>query len=312
MDLNLLEPFKHPIFAKHQLEVDILRLDRIDPMISGNKWFKLQHLLHRPSKRTRILSFGGAYSNHLHALARFGQQNGIPTIGVVRGELRSTPTLEDCQKWGMQLYPLGREQYRDIRADDETSLGGDLRRELRARFGDFYLLPEGGATREAIAGCGAIWGYVPEDYRPSRVLVSVGTGATLTGLIAKAPPGIQVDGVAAIGDAGYLVQVVSTLLYGRELEEGVRWSLNSALPLRFAKLNGELAALWYRAEEAGVELDPVYTLRMLHYLLRNILAGNYRKGERILLIHTGGLQGLRGQRENLSRLASAHCGPMPL
>lgn len=308
---DLFQSFDHRLFRRCGLDVAFLRLDRIDPLISGNKWFKLQPLLERANPLKPVLSFGGAYSNHLHALARFGRQHGIDTFGVVRGESGPTATLRDAQHWGMRLHFIDRQSYRDLRAVD-VEQSAEIINELHRIFGDFDTLPEGGATQEALKACSKIWSLTPPNYRPDRVIVSVGTGTTLAGLALGAPADVKIEGVAAVSDASYLIGEVEGLLSGHRLRPGVEWSLQPGVPLRFAKLNSELSGLWQRAADLGVVLDPVYTLRLLHQVLRKLLAGHYTPGERLLLIHTGGLQGLRGQQSRLNRLASAHCGPIPL
>lgn len=311
MDSEFLHPFDHPLFDRQGLTVEWLRLDKIDPLISGNKWFKLQPLLEHHTPGRPLLSFGGSYSNHLHALARFGQRHDIPTVGVVRGDGKLTPTLEDAQRWGMQLHFLDRQSYREVR-DPGSGRRSMIIRKLTAQIGRFDLIPEGGATGAALTGCAKIWDLLPKGYRPDRVLVSVGTGTTLAGLVLGAPAGTRIEGVAAIADYGYLKGAIGAVLMGHRLEPDVNWRLIPGFDLGFGRVNAELSALWMAASHQHLELDPVYTLRMLHTFLRRLLKGEYSPGERILLVHTGGLQGLRGQQERLSRLASAHCGPIPL
>lgn len=311
MDTALLQHFNHPLFERYRVQVDIMRLDQIDPLISGNKWFKLQPLLERSEPQRPVLSFGGAYSNHLHALARFGQKHGIPTMGLVRGESKLTPTLKDAQDWGMRLHFVQRDQYRQFRELND-GVEQPILAQLAERFGRFDLLPEGGATDEAIGSCGKIWSLLPQDYRVDRVLVSVGTGTTLAGMVLQAPANTQLEGVAAIAQFAYLQPQIDAHLAGRRLNRQVSWRLVEGAPLGFAKLNAELSGLLLRAQALQLALDPVYTLRLVHSFIRRLLVGEFEPGERILLIHTGGLQGLRGQQQRLSRLASAHCGPIPL
>lgn len=311
MDTALLQPFDHPLFERHCVRVDILRLDRIDPLISGNKWFKLQPLLERSEPQRPVLSFGGAYSNHLHALARFGQKHRIPTFGIVRGESKLTPTLEDAQSWGMHLHFVQRDQYRQLR-ERNNDVEQPILAQFAERFGRFDLLPEGGATDEAMVSCGRIWSLLPQEYKADRVLVGVGTGTTLAGMVLQAPANTQLEGVAAIAQFAYLQPQIDALIAGRTLNRHVSWCLVEGAPLGFAKVNAELSGLLLRAQALQLALDPVYTLRLLHSFIRRVLAGEFAPGERILLIHTGGLQGLRGQQQRLSRLASAHCGPIPL
>ena len=305
MHTNLLQPFYHPLCTRAGVAIDLLRLDLIDPTVSGNKWFKLMPLLELLDGSQPILSFGGAYSNHLHALARLGYKQGFRTIGVIRGEPQQTPTTEDLELWGMKLHFVSRSDYRQKN-------NPEFIRALQARFGQFFLLPEGGANEMAIQGCSDIWSLVGESYRPNQVFVSVGTGTTLAGLAVGAPSGTKLTGICASGGFDYLEAQIKDSLKAFSLNEDVSWCLESACNLRFAKVDTELSALWQRLSQLDLQLDPVYTLRLFHSIVRKLHRGVFSPGQRILLVHTGGLQGVRGQQLRLNRLASAHCGPVPL
>ena len=139
--LPVIEPLLIPEAESCNVKLACLRLDQIHPFVSGNKWYKLQHhlLAAEAHEKQSLLSFGGAYSNHLHALAYAGQMLQIPTIGVIRGEppRQLSPTLEDCQKWGMVLHWVSRDQYR---SQSQVHQGG----EWQARYPEAWIIPEGG------------------------------------------------------------------------------------------------------------------------------------------------------------------------
>lgn len=310
MSTSLIDPFIHPLFARHGVELDLLRLDRIDPLISGNKWFKLLPLLERERSQVPIVSLGGAYSNHLHALARFGQVHKIATLGIVRTDQLETPTLQDCQNWGMELRSVSRELYRELCGVD-TSGSHTYFEQLRREMGDFDLLPQGGSTPSAVKACAQIWRHVPQPSRYQRVICGVGTGTTLAGLIAGSPDHMHFDGISALAQVESHVVEIKTQLASQTANARDTWGVEAGAELRFGKVNAELAGVWQRAVQQGLELDPIYTLRALHWLIRQVLSGRL-SDQQVLLVHTGGLQGLRGQQGRLSRLASAHCGPIPL
>lgn len=292
-------PVEHPDFKKAGVALDLLRLDRVHPLISGNKWFKLKYALEaiQRSECQRILSFGGAWSNHIHALAFAGKERGIETIAVIRGERPSSlsDTLVDAQNWGMSLEFVSREQYRN--KNDEPFL-----QQLRIKYGDFHLLPEGGSGEWVIAGCREILSLCDvSDY--DVVCCACGTGGTLAGLVAGKPEWLRILGVPALKGGGFLYQDIRRLLQQSGVEDPGGWELDlDGHEGGYAKVTPELAeSMRGFFESTGIELEPVYTGKAFLALQRKVTQGKLTRGCRVLLIHTGGMQGLRGMRETLSK-----------
>lgn len=312
---NLIAPpltlLESPLYRCADVRVGILRLDLVHPRISGNKWFKLNALRQRleAGERPRILSFGGAWSNHLHALAWLGRHYGVETIGVVRGfaEQRPTAMMEDLRRWGMRLTFLPPARYAAKQAPEEIA-------RLRAQYGPFELIPEGGSSVDAVAGCRRIWSLLEgsEWAAPDWLLTAVGTGGTLAGLIAGRPPACRLLGVPVLRADQRMADGVRALLAQAGVADPGGWQLLLGQDAGgYARLPDELAALLQRFEAVhGVPLDPVYTLKVMAALHRLLAQGRFNAGSRILLLHTGGLQGRRGMVERIARRAPAFCGPL--
>lgn len=290
-------------FAQEKLiSIDCLRLDKIHPFVSGNKWYKLKYsILHGyQSGVARFLSFGGAYSNHLHALAYAGKHLNIKTIGVIRGERIEplNPTLQDCQDWGMELCWLSREQYRQF---SSHSSGGDsisvaAKAHFLSLYPDAWVIPEGGAGSDGVLGIESLFnalhhqGVMDYDY----IATPVGSGTTLAG-VAR----------AKIGRAKCLG--FSALKGGLDLERRVEIQLEDALRVNkwsiahdyhfggFAKINSRLTNFISDIyNQYDLLLDPIYTGKMLYGLAEYIHQGRIPSGSKVLMLHTGGLQGWRG------------------
>lgn len=300
-----------PLFHAFDIQLSILRLDAIHPQISGNKWFKLQPALAeaRLNPGRPILSFGGAFSNHIHALAYAGQQSGIATIGVIRGEATaaSNPTLQDAQRWGMRLVFVSRQDY-------ARRYNPDYIDSLHQSLGDFQWVPEGGSSAAAVHACGAIWDELPAFDTPLDYLAcAAGTGATAAGLIAARPSSVKMLVVPALKISAAEAE---SMLQAQWSAAGLKKPIGyQVLPgyLPYARLSPELAALWWQLSSCyGIDLDPVYTLRVFQQLTRMIFQRQFKPGSHVALLHTGGLQGLRGHADRLRRLAPAFYGPLPL
>ena len=273
------------------IPADILRLDRLHPLLSGNKAFKLEgHLAaFAASGRQRLLSFGGPWSNHLHALSAAAHLLNIPLTLVVRGyaHLPLTATLSDCVQLGAELIFVDKQTYR--RRDDPV-----WQAQLAAEH-NALVVPEGGGGEPGLMGCQrlaqACAGY-------DQVWLACGTGTTALGLaqglaemLAQKPEqGIsQLVGVNAVADQGALAERWQT-----EMPAAVRWRLlDDAHGGGFGKLSDAHKALIARFDAAGLALDPVYTVKLLAAFLKMYPDGD-TGGQRILLIHSGGLQGRRG------------------
>lgn len=288
-----------PEFQQAGVVLDLLRLDLIHPQVSGNKWFKLKYALADVvrSECPCVLSFGGAWSNHIHALAWAAREQGIEAIGVIRGErpVDLSETLKDAERWGMRLHFVSRGQYRN--KADELFLD-----ELRGLFGDFHLLPEGGSGPRVIDGCREI--YQAFDAGAYDYLCSAcGTGGTLAGLIAGKPEGLKVIGVSALKGAEFLYRDIRQMLSRADVKDPGGWQIQlNDHEGGYARISQELAlAMDHFYRYSGIGLEPVYTGKVYLSLRRMLDAGELPRGARVLMVHSGGMQGLRGMRAALQK-----------
>ena len=300
IDSPKLDRLSHPLFSAYGVSVAALRLDQIHPRIHGNKWFKLKRNLDdfRARGKHRVLSFGGAYSNHLYALAAAGKAFGFETIGVVRGEIVEplNPILAFAAAQGMQLVPMSREEYRRKESPEVIS-------QLLAQYGDVEIIPEGGSNLLAVEGCAEIvrfldWSVFDDASDsagaepPARVVVlSCGTATTLAGVVHglqsseeanRQTP--QVCGVAVLRAEGYLRSEVAKWLNlvnadscstGAEKDAAIRWHVDA-----FVSEFGEVTR---------IPLEPVYTGKLFYALCDQIAKGVYAPGCQIIALHTGGI-----------------------
>jgi len=287
----------HETFTDAGIDVLVRRDDLIDQQLSGNKFYKLFFNLRAAREQgfTRLLSFGGAYSNHLHALAAAGNRYGFNTLGVVRGE-RSTqlsPTLSDAEAWGMQLVFISRTDYRD-KSEPE------LLAELQSRYGDFYLIPEGGANLAGARGMQllgqALEQQLKGDY--TAICMACGTGTSLAGLAAGIDSTKLAIGFSVLKGEGGLGESISTTY--RQLcdsDVAANWRLITGFHAGgYGKKHPEyLSQYWQNLERnSGIPLDPVYTLKLFWGINSLAQQGYWPRGSRIVAIHSGGLQGRRG------------------
>jgi len=277
------------------IEVAILRLDRIDPLISGNKWFKLvEHLKAADRAGAQgIISLGGAHSNHLHALAAAGKRLGFETVGLLRGHPQQTPTVEDLQVFGMQLHWLG---YGGYRARHEPGFWEPW----QAQYPNLHPVPEGGGGLAGALGCKALKEQVGSrlsslgwsDYH--GWWLACGTGTTLAGLVLAEAGERAVYGALAVPeDHGVAAQVEAIV---RETDMAMtNYALFDASRGGFAKVDPVLLEFIEDTEQSsGVPLEPLYTGKALLMLKEQIEAGRFEPGTRLIFVHTGGLQGRRG------------------
>ncbi|WP_455930099.1 1-aminocyclopropane-1-carboxylate deaminase/D-cysteine desulfhydrase [Pseudomonas fluorescens] len=282
-----LEPL--PLDWLNGVELAVLRLDRIDPLISGNKWFKLtEHLAHAQAAGARgVISLGGAHSNHLHALAAAGKRFGFATVGLLRGHPQDTPTVLDLKAYGMQLHWLG---YGGYRARHEAGFWSPW----REQYPHLYPVPEGGGGLAGAEGCGVLVGHVRaqlnhlgwDDYH--AWWLAAGTGTTLAGLALAEAGAHPVYGAMAVPDDHGVAQNVQAIVPGG-------YALLDASRGGFAKVDPVLLDFIQTTEQAcGVPLEPLYTGKALLALKQQIEAGRFTPGTRLVFVHTGGLQGRRG------------------
>jgi 1-aminocyclopropane-1-carboxylate deaminase len=281
--------------AHSGIEVAILRLDQIDPLISGNKWFKLiEHL--KTADRVGaegIISLGGAHSNHLHALAAAGKRFGFATVGLLRGHPQQTPTVKDLQAFGMQLHWLG---YGGYRARYEAGFWEPW----QAQYPDLFPVPEGGGGLQGAKGCMQLKALACEqlnalgwsDY--DAWWLACGTGTTLAGLVLAEAGEHPVYGALAVpGDHG-VAQQVERIVQEAGLVDAV-YELIDASRGGFARVDPLLLDFIEKTEQAsGIPLEPLYTGKALLALKQQVEAGKFARGSRLIFVHTGGLQGQRG------------------
>jgi len=275
------------------------REDSIHPFISGNKYRKLKYnvLKAQECEHNTLLTFGGAFSNHIAAVAFAGKEYGFKTIGVIRGDeleekftetLRNNSTLRIAHEHGMVFKFVSRSDYR-LKNTEQFKV------KIREAYGDFYLIPEGGTNSLAVKGCEEI--LKSEDAIFDVVCVSIGTGGTIAGIINSLKSNQKVIGFPALkGD-----------FLKKEIEKytipNVKWSLNTDYHFGgFAKINEELINFNNNfKEETGISLDPIYTGKMMFGIVDLIKKGYFQKGTKILAIHTGGLQGISGMNTRLNQ-----------
>ncbi|MVM38037.1 pyridoxal-phosphate dependent enzyme [Spirosoma sp. HMF3257] len=288
--LQLLDdPFPEPVAIRLVLKRD----DRLHPQVSGNKWRKLKYNLiaARDQGFSTLLTFGGAYSNHLYAVAAAGNVFGFRTIGLVRGEeLAGKPlneTLDFCQQSGMHLHFVSRADYR--RKDDSGFLT-----ELIAQFGPCYILPEGGTNELAIRGTAEV---IPEiiaqlGYAPDYVCCPVGTGGTVAGLVQSAPEGMEVLGFVVL--KGLVWANLPLGHYSLTNAQAGDWPrlIQDYHFGGYAKTTPELLQFIQIFErKTGILLDQVYTGKMLFGIYDLARNGFFPTGATVVAVHTGGLQG---------------------
>jgi len=275
-----------PEFLENGFSVFIKREDVLHPLASGNKWRKLYYNIRafKDSKAKAILTFGGAYSNHLIAVAAMAKQKNISAIGIVRGDELAykplNPTLAGCQQNGMQLVFVSREEYAQKDA-------GKTVKALQQTHGALYVLPEGGTNNLAVKGCMEI--LSEEDAVFDTIGCAVGTGGTLAGLAASAIDHQSVVGFQMVNDATIPERI-------RTFASRENWSLVQHATYRgYAQADTRLVAFaTVVLQQTGVLLDPIYTAPMLFQLVQMIKDNTWKFGSNILLIHTGGLQAIAG------------------
>lgn len=260
------------------------RDDLIHSVISGNKWRKLKYLIEDAKKKgcKTLISMGGNHSNHLHALAFAGKELGFNTIGFVRGHKKQkpTPTLHDCEQWGMNFRFFDRVKYSKLR----ENLAWDS---FQKECPNSYWVGEGGFSELAIKGVREVGKEVSIYY--DYIFCGVGSGTTLIGL-ALAFPESKVIGVAAFKGAEYLRKQLE-----QQFPEISNWQLLTDYHFGgFAKTSRELDTLSNEFKETnGFELDKVYNSKVFAALLDLLEKDYFEKDSRVLIINTGGLQGNR-------------------
>lgn len=276
----------------------IKREDLIDPFVSGNKFRKLKYNISQALQRkeTSLLTFGGAYSNHIAATAAAGKKYGLKTIGIIRGEelgldiektLLTNETLKFAAGHGMQLHFISRDSYK-------TKENSEFILNLKNKFGDFYLLPEGGTNDLAVRGCEEILNQDDKEF--DFICCAIGTGGTIAGIINSSNKSQEVVGFPAL-KGNWLSSEI------KKYTKKSNWNLVTNYHFGgYAKVNAELIHfinLFF--EKYEIKLDPIYTGKMLFGIIEMIENSKFPQNSRILAVHTGGLQGIAGMNEILTK-----------
>jgi 1-aminocyclopropane-1-carboxylate deaminase len=284
---SLIERLHWPDSATRQLQVDVMRLDKLHPVISGNKWFKLKEHLALAAPEKPILTFGGAWSNHLVATAYAAKQAGITAIGLIRGERPAIPSaaLEEAADYGMRLEFISRQRYGQ--KEDPVFL-----QELSHRFPGVYIIPEGGGGLPGITGSEAIL-RIADTTSYTHIACAIGTGTTLFGLLRSSTPqqtilGVPVlkgfDTMAALNPGSWLSprQISRILLLPQYHFGGYARHPQSLLDF----MND-----FHRA--TTIPTDIIYTGKLFFAITQSIRQELFPAHSRLLIIHSGGLQGNR-------------------
>ena len=270
----------------------IKREDELHPFISGNKYRKLKYNLAEAAKQQKntLLTFGGAFSNHIAATAAAGFAYNLKTIGIIRGgelannvaeTIQNNPTLKFASEHNMQFEFVSRAAYREKTSPEFIAL-------LKEKYGDFYLVPEGGTNNFAVKGCEEI--LTEEDTKYDVICCAVGTGGTISGIINSLKNHQKAIGFPALkGD--FLQHEINKYILKKD-----NWSLCSNYHFGgYAKVSEELIIFINKFKsETKIPLDPVYTGKMMFGIVDLVKNNFFEKGTKILAIHTGGLQGIEG------------------
>lgn len=286
---------------KFGVKLFIKREDLNDSQISGNKLHKLKLNLLEARKQgcATLLTFGGAYSNHIYATAAAGKRFGFKTIGIIRGEEhpKLNFTLTFAKQCGMHLEYIDRKKYRDKYSLETTEW-------LKYLFSEFYLIPEGGTNQLAVVGCEDIVKSIEHDF--DFICSACGTGGTLAGII----KGLSVKkfalGFSALKGGEFLRSDVENLLKLFDDSSHKNWDIITKYHFGgYAKISSELIDFIYSFEQkTKIQLEPIYTGKMIYGIYDMIKSGYFPRGSKIVAIHTGGLQGIHGMNEQFGYTSS--------
>jgi 1-aminocyclopropane-1-carboxylate deaminase/D-cysteine desulfhydrase-like pyridoxal-dependent ACC family enzyme len=278
--------------------LSIARADLIHPLASGNKIYKLMPNIEfaKANSYTELLSFGGAFSNHIHALASMANKHGLKSIGIIRGEsdYATNPTLQDAQNAGMHLEFVTRQEYK--RRNDADYLSA-----LQQRYPNALIIPEGGSSQLAIKGCAQLATEINAIQTDGVLAVACGTGATVAGLVCGASINQSIIGYAVLRDES-LAERVDAFIQN-EKSASQNYKIEPADFGGYAKLDKPLLDFIFDwLEQTDILLDPIYTSKMCMKLMQQIELGEFKAGTSITIVHSGGLQGWRGMKSRVIKL----------
>jgi 1-aminocyclopropane-1-carboxylate deaminase len=300
-ELTPMQEIDHPLLDEHGLSLHVKRDDLIHPLVSGNKWRKLKYNLRHAQQQniSTLLTFGGAYSNHIYAFSAASKMLGFKAVAVIRGEEsdKLSPTLLYAREQGVHLHFVSRQDYR--RRNDEDFIAC-----LRKKFGDVYLIPEGGSNALAVKGVRELVQEMNQQLpRPFDVVcTAVGSGGTMAGLISGLASEQEALGIAVLKNAQFLRDDVRQLLSADNHNWNIMLDYHCG---GYARFNEQLIdfIVDFKAR-TDIPLEPIYTGKMMFALFDQIQSGRFRAGQSLVALHTGGLQGLLGIRQRFPRVGA--------
>lgn len=278
------QEIKHPVVEAAGVRLLIKREDLNHPIVSGNKWWKLKYNLEaaKAGGSHTLLTFGGAYSNHIYATAGAANASGFKSIGIIRGErvLPLNPVLAFAESQGMQLHFVSREAYR-------KKTEKEFIRELQDRLGDFYLIPEGGSNDLAVNGVTEFARVLKAEIEFDHLICAVGTGGTLAGLINGMEGERNIIGVPVLKGGEFLAEMVKDFLPAPY----TNWRLDTAYHFGgYGKMPLPLMTFIETfCRDAGIPLDPVYTGKLLYAVFDMLSKGSLKRGDTVVVLHSGGI-----------------------
>jgi len=291
------QPLEDELLQKQNLKLSVLRTDLVFPMLSGNKFYKLFYNLQRAKQEgfTKLLTFGGAFSNHIFATANAGKLFDFQSIGIIRGEehLPLNPVLSHAKKAGMQLHYLNRSAYRQKNSPEILA-------QLQEQFGDFFLIPEGGSNANAVKGCAEIPQHFPAQ--TDFVCCACGTGGTLAGLIVGSPLTTQKIGFPVLKGGDFLKDEVKKFIqsYQEDISSNSKkinekliqnWDIQTNYHFGgYAKQTPDLLNFidkFYQKHQ--IPLDPIYTGKLFYGIFDLVQKDFFPEKAHIVAIHTGGI-----------------------
>lgn len=288
-----------PNINNDNYDISVLRIDKVHPQISGNKWFKLKYNLLEAKRlnHTKLLTFGGAYSNHIYAVAAAGKEFGFETIGIIRGEehVPINPTLHFAKECGMKLFYLDRTTYKNRNEKY-------FQEEIKIKFDNPFIIPEGGTNQLALMGVEEIINFIKDDF--DFICTACGTGGTISGLISSLKGEKNILGFPALKGGAFLREVIESLVLERTNKYYNNWELITDYHFGgYARIDLDLVNFVENFQSMNnLKLDYIYTSKMFYGINKLLENEHFQKGSKLILLHTGGLQGNAGMEYYLTKL----------
>jgi len=281
------QPLSHALLLRHQVQLWICHLETDLAAVSGNKWLKLKYHLAAAQHggMAGVFTFGGAFSNHLCAVAAACRQLGLTSVGYVRADKPdpANPTLQFCQQQGMQLNFIDRSSYR-------MRHQSDFIHHLQQQHPRLLMVPEGGSSADGARGVAGLDLASTPDGTADTIICATASGGTLAGIISRNDAAVL--GIAVVKDPSLPNKVLQLLPAQRSLS---RWQINTDFTdAGYGRFSPELLQFCRDMAQQHLYVEPVYTGKALNGLFSLIAAGYFPAGSRLSFFHTGGLQGLKG------------------